>query len=103
MIAATAVPGRFQMSDTINASVSTETRSVSASRTADGRTGRYSDAVIAYGLLRLSFGVNIMLPGVSRLLVCRAGFLAYLNHYFEHTRMMPKSFLPAFGTVLPIA
>ena len=65
------------------------------------RTGRYSDAVIAYGILRLSFGVNIMLHGLSRLLAGQAGFLAYLNHYFEKTPLMPKGFLPIFGAVLP--
>ena len=65
------------------------------------RTGHYSDAVIAYGILRLSFGANIMLHGLSRLLAGQAGFLAYLNHYFEHTPLMPKAFLPIFGTVLP--
>ena len=65
------------------------------------RTGRYSDAVIGYGILRLSFGVNIMLHGLSRLLAGQAGFLAYLSHYFEKTPLMPKGFLPIFGTVLP--
>jgi len=64
-------------------------------------SGHYSDAVIAYTLLRVSFGTNILFHGASRLLVGRAGFLAYLNHYFEHTPLMPKSLLPAFGTVLP--
>jgi thiosulfate dehydrogenase (quinone) large subunit len=62
---------------------------------------RLSDAVIAYTILRLSFGANIMLHGVSRLLAGHAVFVAYLNHYFEHTRMIPSSFLPAFATVLP--
>jgi len=65
------------------------------------RTNRFSDPVIAYTILRISFGANIMLHGLSRLLVGRAGFLAYLNHYFEHAPLMPKSFLPVFGTVLP--
>ena len=65
------------------------------------RTARYSDAAIAYAILRLSFGVNIMLHGVSRLLAGRAGFLAYLNHYFEHTPLLPHSLLPVFGMVLP--
>jgi thiosulfate dehydrogenase [quinone] large subunit len=65
------------------------------------QTGRYPDAVIAYGILRLSFGVNIMLHGLSRLLAGQAGFLAYLNHYFEKTPLMPRGFLPIFGTILP--
>jgi thiosulfate dehydrogenase (quinone) large subunit len=63
--------------------------------------GRSSDAVIAYAILRLSFGANIMLHGVSRLLAGPSGFLAYLNHYFEHTPLISKSFLPVFGAVLP--
>src|SRR5690349_5351037 len=64
-------------------------------------SSRYSDAVIAYTLLRVSFGTNILLHGASRLLAGLGGFLAYLNHYFEHAPLMPKSFLPVFGTVLP--
>lgn len=42
-----------------------------------------------------------MLHGVSRLLVGHAGFLAYLNHYFEKTPLVPASLLPAFAWVLP--
>src|SRR5262249_45160655 len=60
-----------------------------------------SDRVIAYTILRLSFSVNIMLHGVSRLLTGPSGFLTYLNHYFEHAPLIPKSFLPVFGGVLP--
>jgi thiosulfate dehydrogenase [quinone] large subunit len=60
-----------------------------------------SDIVIAYTILRLSFGANIMLHGVSRLLNGRAAFLAYLTHYFEHSHLIPASSLPAFGAVLP--
>ena len=78
------------------------TRPVSTPPAAAKDSGRYSDSVIAYTLLRLSFGINIMLHGASRLLAGRAGFLAYLNHYFEHTPLMPKSALPLFGTVLPV-
>jgi thiosulfate dehydrogenase (quinone) large subunit len=62
---------------------------------------RSSDLVWAYTILRLSFGANIMLHGVSRLLVGHAGFLAYLNHYFEKTPLVPASLLPAFAWVLP--
>ena len=82
------------MSQTIKAPASAVVRDAQ-------RTGRYSDAVIAYGILRLSFGVNIMLHGLSRLLAGQAGFLAYLNHYFEKTPLMPKAFLPVFGAILP--
>ena len=60
-----------------------------------------SNVVIAYTILRLSFGANILLHGVSRLLNGRAAFLAYLTHYFEHSHLIPASSLPAFGAVLP--
>lgn len=60
-----------------------------------------SDIVIAYTILRLSFGANILLHGLSRLLNGRAAFLAYLTHYFEHSHLIPASSLPAFGAVLP--
>ena len=71
-----------------------------SSRAADSSL-RYSDSVIAYTILRLSFGANIMLHGVSRLLAGRAAFLAYLTHYFEKTPLIPASFLPIFATILP--
>jgi thiosulfate dehydrogenase (quinone) large subunit len=60
-----------------------------------------SDIVIAYTILRLSFGANILLHGLSRILNGRAAFLAYLTHYFEHAHLIPASSLPAFGAVLP--
>ena len=62
---------------------------------------RFSDTVVAYTILRVSFGLNIMLHGVSRLLAGHAAFLAYLNHYFEKTSVIPASSLPAFASVLP--
>jgi len=60
-----------------------------------------SNTVIAYTILRLSFGANIFLHGVSRLLNGRPAFLAYLNHYFEHAHLVSAGLLPAFGAVLP--
>ena len=60
-----------------------------------------SDVVIAYTIMRLSFGANILLHGVSRLLNGRAAFLAYLTKYFEHAHLVPMGSLPAFATVLP--
>lgn len=86
------------MSESISAPAAVQAERLPAN---SSRTNRFSDAVVAYTILRISFGANIMLHGLSRLLVGRAGFLAYLNHYFEHTPLMPKSFLPVFGTVLP--
>jgi thiosulfate dehydrogenase (quinone) large subunit len=61
----------------------------------------YSDAVIAYAILRISFGLNFMLHGVSRLLADHANFVAYVNHYFEHTPLMPRTALVAFAAALP--
>jgi thiosulfate dehydrogenase (quinone) large subunit len=63
--------------------------------------GRSGDGIWAYTILRLSFGANIMLHGVSRLLAGHAAFLAYLNHYFEKTPAVPSSLLPAFAWGLP--
>src|SRR5580700_5394109 len=60
-----------------------------------------SDLVIAYTILRLSFGANILLHGVSRLLNGRAAFLAYLTHYFEHAHLISAGMLPVFAAVLP--
>jgi thiosulfate dehydrogenase [quinone] large subunit len=64
-------------------------------------TARFSDAVIAYTILRVSFGANIMLHGVSRILMGHAAFLAYLTHYFEKASYVPVSMLSLFATVQP--
>ena len=69
---------------------------------ATGTSGQGSrDAVVAYALLRLSFGANIMLHGVSRLLTGHQGFLNYVTHYFEKVPGFPTSTLPAFAYLLP--
>ena len=60
-----------------------------------------SDIVIAYTILRLSFGANILLHGLSRILNGRPAFLAYLTHYFEHAHLIAPGMLPVFGAVLP--
>ena len=64
-------------------------------------TSRSSDAVIAYTILRISFGANIMLHGVSRIVMGHAAFLAYLTHYFEKASYIPVSMLSLFATVQP--
>jgi thiosulfate dehydrogenase [quinone] large subunit len=64
-------------------------------------TARSSDAVIAYTILRVSFGANIMLHGVSRIVMGHAAFLAYLTHYFEKTSYVPVGMLSLFATVQP--
>jgi thiosulfate dehydrogenase [quinone] large subunit len=60
-----------------------------------------SNTVIAYNILRLSFGANILLHGLSRVLNGRPAFLAYLTHYFEHAHLISPGMLPVFGAVLP--
>ena len=87
------------MSGSVSAANFPEARG--SARTRDLAVSRASNAAIAYAILRLSFGANIMLHGVSRLLNGRAAFLAYLTHYFEHAHLIPASSLPAFGAVLP--
>jgi thiosulfate dehydrogenase [quinone] large subunit len=64
-------------------------------------TARSSDAVIAYTVLRVSFGANIMLHGVSRIVMGHAAFLAYLTHYFEKASYVPVGMLSLFATVQP--
>lgn len=63
---------------------------------------RFADSIWAYTILRLSFGANIMLHGVSRLIAGRAAFLAYLTHYFEKIPAIPAAMLPAFARTLPL-
>jgi thiosulfate dehydrogenase [quinone] large subunit len=62
---------------------------------------RASNAVIAYTILRVSFGANIMLHGVSRIVMGHAAFLAYLTHYFEKAPYFPGGMLSSFATVQP--
>ena len=64
-------------------------------------TSRSSDSVIAYTILRISFGANIMLHGVSRIVMGHAAFLAYLTHYFEKAPYVPAGMLSIFATVQP--
>src|SRR6202521_5155737 len=64
-------------------------------------TARSSNAVIAYTILRVSFGANIMLHGVSRIVMGHAAFLAYLTHYFEKVSYFPVGMLSVFATVQP--
>ena len=79
--------------------MSQTTSTVSRMETVSSRQA--SDPVIAYTILRLSFGANILLHGVSRLLNGRPAFLAYLTHYFEHSHLISPGMLPVFGAVLP--
>jgi thiosulfate dehydrogenase [quinone] large subunit len=62
---------------------------------------RSSDALVAYTILRVSFGANIMLHGVSRVVMGHAAFLAYLTHYFEKASYIPATMLSVFAAVQP--
>jgi thiosulfate dehydrogenase (quinone) large subunit len=79
--------------------VSQSTGTMNSLETVSSR--KASNIVIAYTILRLSFGANILLHGLSRVLNGRAAFLAYLTHYFEHAHLIPAGMLPIFGAVLP--
>jgi len=79
--------------------VSQSTSTMNSLETVSSR--KASNIVIAYTILRLSFGANILLHGLSRVLNGRAAFLAYLTHYFEHAHLVPAGMLPIFGAVLP--
>jgi hypothetical protein len=59
------------MSDVIHAARATQKQG------SNSGASRYSDALIAYTILRISFGINFMLHGVSRLLADHANFVAY--------------------------
>ncbi len=56
-----------------------------------------SDGVVAYCVMRLTMGINIALHGISRQIMGQTAFLAYLNHYFERTPVIPKESLPLFA------
>jgi thiosulfate dehydrogenase [quinone] large subunit len=75
-----------------------DSTSVASARPTNGVS---SDTITGYTILRVSFGANIMLHGVSRIFMGHAAFLAYLNHYFEHAHGIPAVMLPAFASVQP--
>ena len=64
-------------------------------------TDRNSDAAIAYALFRLTFGVNIMMRGIVRIVMGRDAFIGYMTKQFENVPVMPQAFLVSFATVLP--
>jgi thiosulfate dehydrogenase [quinone] large subunit len=64
-----------------------------------GRTST-TDRRIAYALLRIVFGVNIFLHGISRLVGDHAAFLAYLSQQMAKAPIS-KSLLPPFAAALP--
>lgn len=61
---------------------------------------RFSDASLAYGILRLTFGVNIMFRGVMRLYITTDAFTADLLKQFS-TTPMPTLPVVMLGHTLP--
>ena len=59
-----------------------------------------SDASIAYAILRLTFGVNIGMRGLMRVVRGTDAFTAGLLKQFEVT-YLPPSLISPFGHVLP--
>lgn len=59
------------------------------------------DERVAYGFLRITFGVDICFHGVSRLLGDHAAFLAYLNQVMGQAVLVPRSSIPVFAAILP--
>jgi thiosulfate dehydrogenase [quinone] large subunit len=64
-------------------------------------TDPWSDRSLAYALFRVTFGVNIMMRGVVRIVLGRAAFLTYMVTQFKDVPVMPPAFLIPFATVLP--
>ena len=60
-----------------------------------------SDRSLAYGLFRFTFGINIMFRGVTRIVLGRPAFIAYMLAQFKDVPVMPPAFLIPFATVLP--
>jgi thiosulfate dehydrogenase (quinone) large subunit len=64
--------------------------------------GRFDvgDETIAYALLRLVLGMNLMMHGVSRMLMGPGEFAGKLVTQFANTRL-PEWMVWSFGVVLP--
>lgn len=60
----------------------------------------HSDEKIAYGLLRVVAGTNLLMHGVSRLLAGSDGFAAHLTEQFAQSPL-PVPLVRIFGSVLP--
>jgi thiosulfate dehydrogenase (quinone) large subunit len=58
------------------------------------------DEKLAYSLLRIFVGLNLMMHGVSRLMAGAGQFAAKLDTQFSHT-MLPAWSIHVFGLVLP--
>ena len=60
-----------------------------------------SDESLAYGLFRLTFGVNLMMRGIVRIALGIPLFQNYMLTQFKDVPVMPPAFLMSFATVLP--
>ena len=60
-----------------------------------------SDGSLAYGLLRFTFGLNIMMRGIVRIALGIPAFQNYMLTQFKDVPVMPQAFLMAFASVLP--
>ena len=60
-----------------------------------------SDGSLAYGLFRLTFGLNIMMRGIVRIALGIPAFQNYMLTQFKDVPVMPPAFLLPFASVLP--
>ena len=62
-----------------------------------------SDGSLAYGLFRLTFGLNIMMRGIVRIAVGLPAFQNYMLTQFKDVPVMPPAFLIPFASALPFS
>ena len=60
-----------------------------------------SDGSLAYGLFRLTFGLNLMMRGIVRIAVGLPAFQNYMLTQFKDVPVMPPAFLIPFASALP--
>src|SRR5215208_5505683 len=73
------------------------TMALTGMQTSDWR----SDASLAYGLFRLTFGLNIMMRGIVRIALGLPAFQNYMLTQFKDVPVMPPAFLVPFASALP--
>ena len=60
-----------------------------------------SDGSLAYGLFRLTFGLNLMMRGIVRIAMGLPAFQTYMLTQFKDVPAMPPAFLIPFASALP--
>ncbi len=60
-----------------------------------------SDGSLAYGLFRITFGLNIMMRGIVRIALGLPAFQNYMLTQFKDVPVMPPAFLIPFASALP--